>query len=358
MVHAQYFSWFDAGRSPVPQPWELEPGAGPGPVPNAAFFAEVFREVEDELVRRDPALAEPLRRLRVVLTPNHGVLPFTGPDVVALLVWDNWARVPRWADQVALTLATNRDRRFGDARGMLTRPLGWAEVLDEARVRVERERWARQGRRPARGAATIVPVPLGFAHQREVPWVPWEERDIDVFFAGSTSHGLDRGGPVRRRLRVSVGNVKTLHRQHMMAAVERLREAAPDLAVRVDIVDADHVADHADSYSDRMARSRFCLDPRGTSRETFRFYEAVRVGSVPVVTSLPRGGLYAGAPALRLRHWSDLTRELRRLQQQPEEARALHEATQQWYRERGGPQATAARLVPHVEQVLRRLPQP
>lgn len=353
MTRATYSSWFDATKTPTPAAWEL--GAPGGPVANAAFLGEVFARVEAEVERRDPALASRLDRLHVVVTPNPEHLPLSGAGVVALLVSDNWARVPRWADDVALVLATNRGRRFLDATRMLPRPLGWAEVLDEVRVRAERTSWARRGRRPALPASAIVPMPLGYAHQHDVPPVPWEERDIDAFFAGSMVQVVDRGSSLRRRLRQGGLGVKSLHRQRMTAAVEQLRRERPDLHVQFDVVASDAVTDHADTYSERMARTRFSIDPRGTSRESYRFFEAARVGAVPVVTALPAGGLYAGAPVLRLRHWSDLPAAMRRMTDHPEQARALHEAITAWYAAQGSPEATAERLVPHVEGVLRRM---
>ncbi|WP_432487087.1 exostosin domain-containing protein [Kineococcus sp. SYSU DK018] len=353
-MHAAYYSWFDPDRTPEPVPWDLGDAAA-APVANGRFFAEVLRGVEERLVAADPAAAEGLRGVRVVITPNHWQLPWTGPGVVALLVLDNWSRVPRWADEVGLVLATNRDRAWRDAVGMLPRPLGALELLDEARVRAERRLWRRRaGTRPS--GRNVVALPLGYAHQREVPLVPWEERDVDVYFAGSASHGLDKGGALRRAVRRHVGNIKTIHRTRMSESVEHLRAALPELRVRIDLVDGDRAADHADTYSRDMARARFCLDPRGTSRETWRYYEAVRSGTVPVVTSLPNGGLYAGAPAVRLRHWSQLTSAMRHYAAHPEEARALHEECLRWYATVGGPEATAQRLVPHFQRVLTGLP--
>jgi len=348
-VRASYFTWFDEERTPEPEPWDVERGGGP--LANGEYLAAVFRHVEELLVARGPRVAADLARLKVVATPNHSELPMSGPDVVALLVLDNWSRTPYWSDDVGLVLATNRGRRWRESLTMLPRPLGVLDVVDEARVRAERALWARGGSRPAH--PRVVSVPLGYAHQVEQPLVPWEDRDLDVFFAGSTSHALGRGGPVRRALRSSVGNVKTMHRERMMAAVEDLRRRRPDLVVAVDVVDGAAVADRADSYSERLARSRFALDPRGTSRETYRYYECVRSGSIPVVTSLPRDGLYAGAPALRLRHWSDLPRALDHFRARPEEARQLHEECLAWYRDVGSPEATARRLAPLVEATLR-----
>lgn len=354
MTRATYVSWFDARKTPQPEPWDL--GASAGPVPNHAYLAETFRLVEAAIEERDPQLAQRLDRVSVVVTPNPEELPLSGPGVVGLLVFDNWARVPRWADDVALLLATNRGRRFSDGARLLPRPIGVADVVDEARVRIERTRWLYRGRRPSLSSSAIVPMPLGYAHQRDVPPVPWEERDVDAYFAGSTVHVLDRGGALRRRLRASGLGVKSLHRQQMLAAAERLRRERPDLNVKIDLVTSDSVGDHADDYSTTMARTRFSLDPRGQSRESYRFFEAARVGTIPVVTALPMGGLYAGAPALRLKDWSQLPAAMRRMTDHPEEARALHEAVLDWYARQGSPEGTARRLVPLFEDVLRRMP--
>jgi hypothetical protein len=198
-------------------------------------------------------------------------------------------------------------------------------------------------------------MPLGYSHQRERPFVPWDERDIDAFFAGSTVFKTSRGGTLRKGLRNKGLAVKTLHRNAMVAAMEQLRDERPDLNVLLDIVPSDQVTDKREIYSDRMARTRFSVDPRGTSRESFRFFEAARVGAVPVVTALPGGGIYAGAPVLRLRHWSDLSSAMRRMTDRPDEARALHGGIQVWYQKQVSPEATALRLLPRVEDVLRRL---
>ena len=357
MPRATYLNWLDSKKTPQPRHWDLEHPDGPtAPVDNAAFLAEVFTTVEEEIERRDPELAKRLDRLHVVVTPNPANLHETGPHVVVYLWGDNFERVPYWADEVGLVLAVNRGRRFLDATRMLPRPLGWAEVADEVRVMAERAVWRRQGTRPRLRPDQIIPMPLGYSHQRPRPFVPWDERDIDAFFAGSTIFVTDRGGSMRKRLRSRGLAVKTLHRNAMVAAMEQLREDRPDLNVLLDIVPSDQVTDKRDSYSDRMARTRFSIDPRGTSRESFRFFEAARVGAVPVVTALPAGGLYAGAPVLRLRHWSDLSSAMRRMTDRPDEARELHEGIQAWYRDRVSPEATALRLVPHIERVLRRLP--
>lgn len=356
MPRATYLSWLDATKTPQPVPWDLDHPDGPtATVDNANFLAEVFTTVEAEIERRDPALAQRLDRLHVVVTPNHSVLHETGPHIIAMVWGDNFARVPRWADDVGLVMATNRGRRFSDSTRMLPRPLGFAEVADELRVMAERELWRRQGHRPRMRPSDIFAMPLGYSHQRDRPFIPWEEREIDAFFAGSTIFTTDRGGALRQRLRARGLAVKTLHRNAMVDAMEQLRDERPDLNVLLDIMGSDEVTDKRDVYSDRMAQTRFSIDPRGTSRESYRLFEAARVGAVPVVTSLPQGGLYAGAPVLRLRHWSELGSAMRRMTDRPDEARAFHENIQAWYQERVSPEATAMRLVPRVEAVLRRL---
>lgn len=349
---ARYGVWYDRASSPHPLAWDETTSLRR--LPGARYALRMMQELERELVAHDRALEAPLARLRVLLTPNPGEIPWHGPDVLVLLANDEWDRVPPYAGEVGLVLAPMRGRPVADAFRAGFTVLGAVDVLDEVRVRVERAAWQRA--RPPGDAASVAGVPLGYAHQVEVPFVPWEDREIDVFFAGSLVHGSHRGGSVRKALRARVGNAKTVHRRQMLAAVERLRAEAPGLRVEVQLVAGDDPGASAESYSRTLATSRFALDPRGTHRETFRFSEASRVGAVPVVTSLPSVPLYAGAGAVRLRRWSELVPAMRVMQSDPARARALHEQALAWWRRSGSEQAAARRLVGPVAELLRALP--
>tara|TARA_Y100000361_G_scaffold150035_1_gene165099 strand:+ start:910 stop:1824 length:915 start_codon:yes stop_codon:yes gene_type:complete len=66
----------------------------------------------------------------------------------------------------------------------------------------------------------------------------------------------------------------------------------------------------AEDYKEVIADSKVCLCPQGAhSDETFRFFEAILMGSVPLVESLPRLWYYEMAPHFKGK-WRDLDRTL------------------------------------------------
>ena len=63
-------------------------------------------------------------------------------------------------------------------------------------------------------------------------------------------------------------------------------------------------------YMKQMARYKFVLSPRGTAPDTYRTWEALLVGSIPVVKSSQLDALYADLPVLIVKQWQDVTPEL------------------------------------------------
>jgi hypothetical protein len=56
------------------------------------------------------------------------------------------------------------------------------------------------------------------------------------------------------------------------------------------------------------AHYRFVLSPPGKGQDTHRTWEALSVGSVPIVTALsPINGVYAGLPVVQVRSWDAVT---------------------------------------------------
>jgi hypothetical protein len=55
-----------------------------------------------------------------------------------------------------------------------------------------------------------------------------------------------------------------------------------------------------DRYTEIMADTRIALAPRGSSVETYRFFEAMRQGCVVICDRLPPHWFYAGCPAVQI----------------------------------------------------------
>ena len=66
----------------------------------------------------------------------------------------------------------------------------------------------------------------------------------------------------------------------------------------------------AEEYADILTESRVSLCPQGAhSDETFRFFESILMGAVPLVESLPRLWYYEAAPHFKTK-WRDLDRTM------------------------------------------------
>ncbi len=60
-------------------------------------------------------------------------------------------------------------------------------------------------------------------------------------------------------------------------------------------------------YLKHMAQFKFALSPRGVAIDTYRTWEAMLVGTIPVVESSQLDGLYADLPILIIKDWNEIT---------------------------------------------------
>ncbi|GIG29374.1 hypothetical protein Cma02nite_19740 [Cellulomonas marina] len=253
----------------------------------------------------DAELCEP--RFRFVLTWSTDTLPFSGKDVIVLQVADEWCRWPRYVDDVAAVLKTNGTfpalgwpgvRASVGLQAMSV--LQWIRVtLKTLPGRPRHLRW-RLTRMCAR--TPVIVIPLGALSPPPTQAVPWEERTVDVIFLGSIAHGQEGS----RR----VAGPKEYARRDMLAAVNDVKLRRPDLKFRLGETGGfvESIASDQNAYSRAMGNARVALVPRGTHLETFRFFEAIGAGAVPIVEPLPRHRYYSSGPHVRLKNWAELPR--------------------------------------------------
>jgi hypothetical protein len=65
--------------------------------------------------------------------------------------------------------------------------------------------------------------------------------------------------------------------------------------------------------------------------ESFRFFEALRAGCIPIVEALPSRWFYDGAPALRVTDWHDAPALIEALLDDEARLREQHHAVQEWW---------------------------
>jgi hypothetical protein len=256
--------------------------------------------------------------------------------VVAVLIGDEWARVPAYLPRVRAVF-----RNLCARPNLGCRPLAWpSPVTLSALLPAGRAAWrglpgrldhrraelaAARGRGPR--PAPQVEVPIGTYNLLDLPLKPFSERSSDLFFAGSVAQASSPSSRLKTRVMP-----KGLAREAMLRNVRRL-ERRP--GVRVDLrltagFQESAAADPAE-YSHALMDSRIALVPRGATTETHRFFQALKYGCVVVTDAVPPIWFYERAPMVRLRRWSELDGALAPLLAEPERLEALHRQSLAWW---------------------------
>lgn len=355
MLEANRFYIYLSDRK-EPIPWNLH--ADPQPADAPRYWQRVLQRVDSDL---------PQRGLAVYLTWRLEQLPEYGEKVVAVVMGDEWARYPAYLDRIGLAFKCYGARP--PVEGWSRHRTLYMQALLAAKQARTWMHWLpgalRHGVRSVRQRGRMAPlfaVPLGYGNQDERPVRPMRERTTDLFFAGSIEHGKGTWWPPSGWVR----NPKAIARAEMIDAVRALEAQYPDLTA--DIVtmrgfalnalhygseEAAQALDTA-AYSERMMAARFCLVPRGTSLETFRFFEAIRYGCIPVTEQLPSRTFYDGAPGLQLRAWGELPERIRPLLSDETQLEELQERVLEWWQSHCSEEAVARFITDRIRSAVGR----
>jgi len=300
---------------------------------NLPYFQRIFERMEAELGAAG---------LTCYLTRNVSELPSYGPDVVAVLLGDEWCRAPLYADRIrAVFKCYGNSPAFGV---YLSDGVSWLDcmtVIQHFRILLKRTPGLlRLWRARLKGMdleKRMFEIPLGYYRQAELPVKPMKERACDVFFAGSIvdnrttypvwsiRHWLETPKNISRRLMVE--ELTGIRQRNQCSIVLKLTGGFPH-------ENKDTAEAAADSYSHQMMDMRVCVAPRGTSFETFRFFEGLRYGCVVITEALPSRWFYDGAPVIRIKRWHELEPVLNSLLTDPKRVHELHQASLRWWDER------------------------
>jgi hypothetical protein len=291
------------------------------------YFGRALAAMERELL---------VRGLTFYMTFDPETLPSYGDDVVAVLIGDEWARVPAYLSSVRLVFRNycsnpNLGCRLtawpSPATLSTLLPAGRAAICGArgrlARLRADVAASRGRGRPPARQ----VELPIGTFNALDLPLTPFPQRRSDVFFAGSVAHS-------GRAAALKAGFMpKGLSRKAMLRNVDRLRRHHP---VAVDVRTTGgfqrSAAADAGEYSRALMDSRLALVPRGASTETHRFFQSLKYGCIVVTDCVPPMWFYEQAPMVRLRHWDELEDTVVPLLADAERLESLHRETLSWWK--------------------------
>ena len=265
-------------------------------------------------------------------------LPSYGSNVVACILQDEWSREPQYRDKVGMIFRTcgkspfvTEAYKYGDWRDVLTNFLAQMKaVLKDGVGRSKMKLVAMQGGK----LAPIYNIPLGYFPLSDVPFVPMKERTHDLYFAGSIRHTEEI---------TFFKRPKELARNRMVEAFDEVKKRIPEIKLKSKITGGFTESISADnaSYLENMMNAKICPVPRGNNLETFRFYEAVRYGCIPVAEALPDDYFYNEAPVIRLKNWADLQVVVTDLLQDEEKLQDLHQKVLNWWEVKCSESATA-----------------
>lgn len=285
----------------------------PPPPWNNTLLGE-FRYPYDVL---EQALASvPAESLHFYFTKEAYSLPEYGAHVVAVLLQEERCKTPIYGRQVRAVLRNLHSRPFLGYRpshcltGGVTRleaVLTFEYLRDtytSLRSRYVFRHTPAELPPPVRRDLRVIPLPLGYHSQVELPQIPMGERPLDTFFVGQVrQEGF--ATPYQRYISSS----KVQARKQIWAVLQELQKEGRwhmdlgDIAAN----QSRSAGEAFTSYSEKMMQSRICVAPRGSMADTFRSFEGLRAGCLVVANPLPKDRfLYPRAPLLIVDHWREI----------------------------------------------------
>lgn len=169
-----------------------------------------------------------------------------------------------------------------------------------------------------------------------VPWREWQERSLDLFFAGQV---MPRRGPLLMELIQLLFDLRDSDYQAQVTLSPRFQAGlAPE------------------DYAKTLMNSRLALVPAGVSPITLRLFEALRSGCVPLYQDLPDTWFFKDLPGLCLPlNGSGLSALVMSLLAQPDRLEHLHDQARKHYQAYLTPQAVASYMIQVLSEQLKRL---
>jgi len=178
---------------------------------------------------------------------------------------------------------------------------------------------------PSEAHPKVLPIPLGYnGHVPALPVKTLTKRNRTVFFSGRKLH----------RRKAALNQLDTL-KENMPDEVycQKTKGCANGLNPR--------------EYAIMLYESQVAVAPEGNfSNITFRLFEALRQGAVPVTPPLPNTWYFEHFPGFQLSDWAELKSVIKEVQRQPEgrQEKMLH-----YYRTTIAGPAVAAKIAETIK---------
>jgi hypothetical protein len=333
-----------------PIPWDI-PDADETVNCDCIYFGKVFEAMESRLQEKG---------ITFYLTWSLDELPSYGQNVVAVVMGDEWCRIPKYFHKVRAVFKT-----YGIFPTLGCNPLVRPSLLNLLTLLQFWKNWFlrlpsllhyrwqqfRQSQSNTVKLPRIYDIPLGYFNQLDLPIKDLEARSYDVFFAGSVAFKAYPVWSIRHWLQTP----KILARKKMVSSVYKIQEKYPQLQLELSLTPSfgyqgeRNIA--AKAYSEQLMDAKICLVPRGSSFETFRFFEGLRYGCIVISEKLPSRWFYVNSPAIQIEDWSQLEEIVDNLFKNSDLMQKLHEESLSWWQNKCSETAVGSYIAEKLNQM-------
>lgn len=308
----RFFKWEKGDANPL----EIVPGEHLDRLPpsDSRYFVRILQHVDEFLPRAG---------MNFILTWPVDAFHPVMEGAIVLLVGEEQYQIPWYRHRVRAIFKAG-GLRPNSIRQTWRLPLSIASrcLLRDARNACILLRRLLQYGSPGKGTAPLYEIPLGYFALVECDPPPIEERPVAVFFGGSlNARGWSLRPSVAARRQMAAA-VVTACREMPQCRIESASQwRAPGAGRSLGPA----------AYTQALANAKVALAPRGNIDETYRLFEAARLGCVVVSEPLPPRWYYQNCPAVILRSWSELPGILKGLLSEPERLKDLSARGRHWW---------------------------
>lgn len=291
------------------------------------------------------ALIPKSENTKFIITGNLKELPEYGDNIIAVLMWDEWCRPPLYAHKVGYVLSTY-GFRFNN---YLSKPIfsvyNAIKAFKTVWIQHNRLRFLSNFRIKTAflpKKKRLLAIPLGYYRHEKVAYKNFDERAIDVHFAGSIYASSEKyKNPIAKFFKALITSPRNFARGKLVESLSQIQKAYPSVNITHHCFKGFGEGLSRKAYSEELMNTKICLAPRGSSLETYRLFEAMRSGCVVIADRQPKKWCYENLPVVFIDDWSDLESTLLTLQNDPKRLFDLHQKTLNWWSEIAAPQAAA-----------------
>ncbi len=289
-------------------------------------------------------------------------LPSYGKNVVVIIAADEWCRIPKYAHRVLAVFKSYGIKPFLGCNPILEPSyINFASLIQFLRIWTAcLPRLINYGVKVLKSLGLgrleipkVYTIPLGYYNQIDVPQRKLHEREYDIFFAGSITDSTYPPTLIKQFIVSLLTPPKIQSRQRMISFIRQFQDKFPNFKIKLSVTSGFYAMTEGDikTYAEQLMDSKICLIPRGTSYETYRFFEAIRFGCIPIFEALPPHWFYDDSLGIKVKNWNSLPTVLKELLSNPDLMESKHQRALWWWDQKCSEAAVGQYIVSQLKGI-------